>query len=239
MFLSLLAREVSHFIVSQLEALSNVVLPVARLGPANHSPSSGSPCSTAWQLPTPFGSGRSRRLHRHQRPRRRRPVSLLSSAAPQVMRQQKTDHIQRNKFSFTPVLDDGSPIKCKNVGGILKVGSDFAGMAMESISMKSLSINYQHEFHCEKQPHCQRLLRKTDPPKILQDDVLTRDAFSTPNVDVFFCTFPCQPFPPQGEESAILVAFAYSHPWITSSGRSPRFSSWRTWMRSLLPNTRR
>ena len=125
---------------------------------------------------------------------KRRPASNATA---------KKDHIQRNKFSFTPVLDDGSPIKCKNVGSILKLGSGSAGMAMESISMKSLSIDYQREFHCEKQKHCQRLLYKNDPPKILQDDVLTRDVSATPNVDVFFCTFPCQLFSPQGNGGGI------------------------------------
>ena len=141
----------------------------------------------------PGNSGKRRQRRTASADVLKRPASATGSDVGAV---QKT-------FIFHPVVDDNSPIDCQITGRCLKVGSDFAGISMESLAMKSLNITHSREFHCEKIEYCRKILDKNHTPAVMQEDVMTRDPKRTPKVDVFFCTFPCQPFSRAGRQAGV------------------------------------
>ena len=128
---------------------------------------------------------------------KRRPAASASSTTRAIFAAQE-DHL-----TFNTVTDDNQPMACKNRMNGFKLGSDFSGISCESISCKALNLLFTPVFFCEKTKPCRKILQQSHLPKCIQEDVATRDPETTPKVDVFFCSFPCQPWSKAGKGDGV------------------------------------
>ena len=105
---------------------------------------------------------------------------------------------------FKNVADDCKPVACKNRVKGFKLGSDFSGISCESIACKALNLLTDPVFFCEKLKAARKIIQQSHLPRLIQDNVTTRDPKAMTKVDVFFCTFPCQPFSSAGKRDGVL-----------------------------------
>ena len=126
-----------------------------------------------------------------------RPAASASSTTRAIFAAQE-DHL-----TFKTVTDDNQPMACKSRTNGFKLGSDFSGISCESIACKALNLHTNHVFFCENLPAARKILEQSHLPRIIQEDVASRDPGATPKVDVFFATFPWQPFSQAGLRNGV------------------------------------
>lgn len=77
---------------------------------------------------------------------------------------------------------------------MLKVGTDFSGIGSVEVSLKTLNIDHEIEFACDKDKYARQTYLANHTPKILYEDIVCRDNNNTPYVDLYFFSPPCQSF---------------------------------------------
>jgi DNA (cytosine-5)-methyltransferase 1 len=77
---------------------------------------------------------------------------------------------------------------------MLRVGTDCSGIEAPIVALKNLGIKIDHVFSSEIDVNCRKMIWKNFPPKILYEDMTKRNVNTLPNVDIYVCGFPCQPF---------------------------------------------
>lgn len=85
----------------------------------------------------------------------------------------------------------------------LTFGGDFSGIDMPAFCLKALGVNADHLFASDKSPACRKLLRTLHQPRVVFDDVLTRDTTALPTCDIYTAGFPCQAFSTAGTRQGI------------------------------------
>ncbi len=82
----------------------------------------------------------------------------------------------------------------------ISVGSDFAGINCPVVAMKILRVPFQERFVCESDAACMSVLEDHFPDTgTFYGDITKRDNQQVPYVDLYFTTFPCQPFSGMGK----------------------------------------
>lgn len=76
----------------------------------------------------------------------------------------------------------------------LRVGTDCSGIEAPIQALTNLGVSFTHEFSSETDPHCVAAIRANYTPQILFGDMMTRDISTVPDIDLYVCGFPCQPF---------------------------------------------
>jgi len=82
----------------------------------------------------------------------------------------------------------------------LRVGTDCSGIEAPIMALRRLRVPHQHEFSSEIDPHCLESLRANYHPKILFGDMRARKMGEVPDIDLYVCGFPCQPFSMAGKK---------------------------------------
>ena len=111
--------------------------------------------------------------------------------------------VEDDILKFDIVADDGSPMVFKHRVHGVRLGSDFSGISCESIACKAVNLKTDPVFFCEKLKTSRMIIQQSHHPKLIQEDVTTRDPQLTPKVDVFSATFPCQPFSSAGKQDGV------------------------------------
>jgi DNA (cytosine-5)-methyltransferase 1 len=93
---------------------------------------------------------------------------------------------------------------------ILKVGTDCSGIDTPFIALKQLRIPFKHVFSSEIDPYCIENLKENFTPQILfgdvdgpypNGDITKRNIKDVPDIDLYICGFPCQPFSNAGKKN--------------------------------------
>lgn len=77
---------------------------------------------------------------------------------------------------------------------ILRVGTDCSGIETPILALQELNLPFQHVFSSEIDANCIKTIKANFSPEILYNDIVTRDVHSLPDIDLYICGFPCQPF---------------------------------------------
>jgi DNA (cytosine-5)-methyltransferase 1 len=84
----------------------------------------------------------------------------------------------------------------------LRVGTDCSGIEAPVEALKQLKIPYKHVFSSEIDKYCIESIIANHDPEILfghdeeypEGDITKRDIDDVPDIDLYVCGFPCQPF---------------------------------------------
>ncbi|MHA2265063.1 MAG: DNA cytosine methyltransferase [Candidatus Thorarchaeota archaeon] len=76
----------------------------------------------------------------------------------------------------------------------IRVGTDCSGIEAPIQALQQLGIPFSHEFSSEVDPYCIKSIKANYKPKVLFKDITKRDISKVPDIDLYVCGFPCQPF---------------------------------------------
>lgn len=85
----------------------------------------------------------------------------------------------------------------------MKVGTDCSGIEAPIQALKHLKIKFQHMFSSEIDKNCIKTMNANYNIPIVYDDMCTRDSKILPEIDLYVCGFPCQPFSQAGERKGL------------------------------------
>lgn len=81
----------------------------------------------------------------------------------------------------------------------LRVGTDCSGIEAPIVALRKLKIPFTHEFSSEIDERCIATIRANFEPTIIFGDMTERKVKDIPDIDVYVCGFPCQPFSTAGK----------------------------------------
>ena len=94
----------------------------------------------------------------------------------------------------------------------LRIGTDCSGIDAPIQALKQLGVKYKHIFSSEIDKYCIKTLKANyNIPLIFGDedgdhpvgDITKRDICNVPNIDLYICGFPCQPFSQAGNRKGL------------------------------------
>jgi len=86
---------------------------------------------------------------------------------------------------------------------MIRVGTDCSGIEAPIQALQRLGVRFRHEFSCERDEHCLESIKANYHPKRLDTDMTTRDVRTLPEIDLYVCGFPCQPFSSAGKRQGV------------------------------------
>ena len=82
---------------------------------------------------------------------------------------------------------------------VLKVGTDCSGIEAPIQALKKMNIEHDHVFSSEIDKSCIKTLNENYKIPIIFTDITKRKIEDVPNIDLYICGFPCQPFSQAGD----------------------------------------
>ena len=83
----------------------------------------------------------------------------------------------------------------------VRIGTDCSGIESPVQALKDMDVRYEHVWSCEQDPFARKSLLANFKPAVFFDDVLERDHSKLPDIDIYVCGFPCQPFSSMGKKA--------------------------------------
>jgi DNA (cytosine-5)-methyltransferase 1 len=83
---------------------------------------------------------------------------------------------------------------------VIKIGTDCSGIEAPIEALKQLNIPFEHTFSCEKDPYALQSIKANYEPQKIYTDITKRKHSLLPDIDVYVCGFPCQPFSLMGNK---------------------------------------
>lgn len=92
----------------------------------------------------------------------------------------------------------------------MKIGTDCSGIEAPLEALRQLILEnkvpfktFEHEFSSEIDKWCIKSINANYSPKKIYGDITIRDNSETPQVDLYVCGFPCQPFSIAGKRNGL------------------------------------
>ena len=95
---------------------------------------------------------------------------------------------------------------------MLRIGTDCSGIEAPIQALKNLGIPFSHEFSSDIDKYCIQSIKANYEPKVLFGDpdgsfpcgdITKRDIKDVPDIDLYVCGFPCQPFSTAGQRTGL------------------------------------
>ena len=95
---------------------------------------------------------------------------------------------------------------------MLRIGTDCSGIEAPIQALKNLGIPFSHEFSSDIDKYCIQSIKANYEPKVLfgdpqgpfpNGDITTRNIKDVPDIDLYVCGFPCQPFSTAGKKNGL------------------------------------
>lgn len=85
----------------------------------------------------------------------------------------------------------------------LRVGTDCSGIEAPIFALKNLKVPFHHVWSCEYDKFARLSIAANHIPDQMYEDITTRDHSKLPEVDIYVCGFPCQPFSSIGKHGGM------------------------------------
>ena len=82
----------------------------------------------------------------------------------------------------------------------LRIGTDCSGIEAPIQALLQLGIPFEHEWACEKDTFALASIKANYKPKKIYTDITKRKHALLPDIDLYVCGFPCQPFSLMGNK---------------------------------------
>ena len=98
---------------------------------------------------------------------------------------------------------------------MIRVGTDCSGIEAPIQALKNLGVPFSHEFSSDIDKYCIQSIKANYKPKVLFGDpdgpfpcgdITKRDITDVPDIDLYVCGFPCQPFSSAGPKNGFVHA---------------------------------
>lgn len=85
----------------------------------------------------------------------------------------------------------------------LRVATDCSGIEAPIVALKNLGISFTHIFASDINKYVIQSIKANFEPENIYEDITTRDNSSLPDIDLYICGFPCQPFSHAGQRKGM------------------------------------
>jgi DNA (cytosine-5)-methyltransferase 1 len=82
----------------------------------------------------------------------------------------------------------------------LRIGTDCSGIEAPIQALLQLGIPFEHSFACDKDKYALQSINANYHPKKIYTDITKRKHACLPDIDMYVCGFPCQPFSLMGNQ---------------------------------------
>jgi len=83
---------------------------------------------------------------------------------------------------------------------VLKIGTDCSGIEAPIQALLQLNIPFEHTWACDKDKYSIQTIKANYHPKKIYTDITKRKHACLPDIDMYVCGFPCQPFSLMGNK---------------------------------------
>jgi DNA (cytosine-5)-methyltransferase 1 len=83
---------------------------------------------------------------------------------------------------------------------VLRIGTDCSGIEAPIQALQQLGIAFEHSFSCDKDKFVLQSIKANYHPNKIYTDITKRKHALLPDIDIYVCGFPCQPFSLMGDK---------------------------------------
>ena len=83
---------------------------------------------------------------------------------------------------------------------VLRIGTDCSGIEAPIQALQQLNIPFEHCFSCDKDKFVLQSIKANYHPNKIYTDITKRKHALLPDIDIYVCGFPCQPFSLMGNK---------------------------------------
>ena len=83
---------------------------------------------------------------------------------------------------------------------VLKIGTDCSGIEAPIQALLQLNIPFEHTWACDINPYVIQSIKANYTPNKIYTDITKRKHACLPDIDMYVCGFPCQPFSLMGNK---------------------------------------